>query len=148
MCGCYYRRSDKQRIAEAFHLGQLPEGFCAASVELQRCAHNPPAGHPPQSGHRRARTRLDALGPSRSSQKASTSTKTSPRSTLGPPLCLRDRRGASPSIAIAVSFPPTVFTNGRCPAKPSHPPTTHLPRPRRQRQGPAACSTYRCSQPS
>src|SRR5438874_5690440 len=27
MCGRYYRRSDKQRIAEAFHLGQLPEGF-------------------------------------------------------------------------------------------------------------------------
>ena len=27
MCGRYYRRSDKQRIAEAFHLGKLPEGF-------------------------------------------------------------------------------------------------------------------------
>lgn len=27
MCGRYYRRSDKQRIAEAFHLGQLPDGF-------------------------------------------------------------------------------------------------------------------------
>lgn len=27
MCGRYYRRSDKQRIAEAFRLGQLPEGF-------------------------------------------------------------------------------------------------------------------------
>ena len=27
MCGRYYRRSDKQRIAEAFKLGQLPEGF-------------------------------------------------------------------------------------------------------------------------
>jgi hypothetical protein len=27
MCGRYYRRSDKQRIAEAFHLGQIPEGF-------------------------------------------------------------------------------------------------------------------------
>ena len=27
MCGRYYRRSDKQRIAEAFHLGELPEGF-------------------------------------------------------------------------------------------------------------------------
>lgn len=23
----YFRRSDKQRIAEAFHLGRLPEGF-------------------------------------------------------------------------------------------------------------------------
>src|SRR5271154_4411091 len=27
MCGRYYRRSDKQRIAEAFQLGQLPDGF-------------------------------------------------------------------------------------------------------------------------
>jgi putative SOS response-associated peptidase YedK len=27
MCGRYYRRSDKKRIAEAFHLGTLPEGF-------------------------------------------------------------------------------------------------------------------------
>ena len=27
MCGRYLRRSDKQRIAEAFRLGQLPEGF-------------------------------------------------------------------------------------------------------------------------
>lgn len=27
MCGRYFRRSDKQRIAEAFHLGELPEGF-------------------------------------------------------------------------------------------------------------------------
>lgn len=27
MCGRYYRRSDKQRIADAFALGQLPEGF-------------------------------------------------------------------------------------------------------------------------
>jgi putative SOS response-associated peptidase YedK len=27
MCGRYFRRSDKQRIAEAFHLGQLPDGF-------------------------------------------------------------------------------------------------------------------------
>jgi hypothetical protein len=26
-CGRYYRRSDKQRIAEAFKLGKLPEGF-------------------------------------------------------------------------------------------------------------------------
>jgi putative SOS response-associated peptidase YedK len=25
MCGRYYRRSDKQRIAEAFHLGHLPD---------------------------------------------------------------------------------------------------------------------------
>jgi putative SOS response-associated peptidase YedK len=27
MCGRYYRRSDKQRIAEAFHLGKLPDDF-------------------------------------------------------------------------------------------------------------------------
>lgn len=27
MCGRYVRRSDKQRIAEAFHLGTLPESF-------------------------------------------------------------------------------------------------------------------------
>ena len=27
MCGRYYRRSDKQRIAEAFKLGKLPEGL-------------------------------------------------------------------------------------------------------------------------
>jgi hypothetical protein len=27
MCDRYYRRSDKQRIAEAFKLGKLPEGF-------------------------------------------------------------------------------------------------------------------------
>jgi len=27
MCGRYYRRSDKQRIAEAFRLGKLPEDF-------------------------------------------------------------------------------------------------------------------------
>jgi putative SOS response-associated peptidase YedK len=27
MCGRYYRRSDKQRIAEAFKLDRLPEGF-------------------------------------------------------------------------------------------------------------------------
>jgi len=27
MCGRYYRRSDKQRLSEAFHLGKLPEDF-------------------------------------------------------------------------------------------------------------------------
>src|ERR1035438_90644 len=27
MCGRYYRRSDKQRIADAFRLGKLPDGF-------------------------------------------------------------------------------------------------------------------------
>jgi putative SOS response-associated peptidase YedK len=27
MCGRYYRRSDKQRIAEAFKLGKLPPDF-------------------------------------------------------------------------------------------------------------------------
>src|SRR6516225_11490257 len=27
MCGRYYRRSDKQRIAEAFKLGKMPDGF-------------------------------------------------------------------------------------------------------------------------
>jgi len=27
MCGRYYRRSDKKRIAEAFNLGRLPEAF-------------------------------------------------------------------------------------------------------------------------
>ena len=27
MCGRYYRRSDKQQIAEAFKLGELPEDF-------------------------------------------------------------------------------------------------------------------------
>src|ERR1700734_385029 len=27
MCGRYYRRSDKQRIAEAFKVGKLPAGF-------------------------------------------------------------------------------------------------------------------------
>jgi putative SOS response-associated peptidase YedK len=27
VCGRYYRRSDKQRLAEAFKLGKLPEGF-------------------------------------------------------------------------------------------------------------------------
>ena len=27
MCGRYYRRSDKQRIADAFHVGKLPDGF-------------------------------------------------------------------------------------------------------------------------
>ena len=27
MCGRYYRKSDKQRIAEAFQLGKLPDGF-------------------------------------------------------------------------------------------------------------------------
>jgi putative SOS response-associated peptidase YedK len=27
MCGRYYRRSDKQRIAEGFSVGKLPEGF-------------------------------------------------------------------------------------------------------------------------
>jgi putative SOS response-associated peptidase YedK len=27
MCGRYYRRSDKQKIAEAFQLGQLPDSF-------------------------------------------------------------------------------------------------------------------------
>ena len=27
MCSRYFRRSDKQRIAEAFNLDRLPEGF-------------------------------------------------------------------------------------------------------------------------
>lgn len=27
MCGRYYRRSDKQRIAEAFKVGKLPPSF-------------------------------------------------------------------------------------------------------------------------
>jgi hypothetical protein len=35
MCGRYYRRSDKQRIAEAFHLGKLPEGFVRSCGQRQ-----------------------------------------------------------------------------------------------------------------
>ncbi len=31
MCGRYYRRSDKQRIAGAFHLGKLPDDFVLPS---------------------------------------------------------------------------------------------------------------------
>jgi putative SOS response-associated peptidase YedK len=27
MCGRYYRRSDKQRISQAFHLGEIPPDF-------------------------------------------------------------------------------------------------------------------------
>ena len=30
MCGRYFRRSDKQRVAEAFHVGKLPDDFVLA----------------------------------------------------------------------------------------------------------------------
>jgi len=33
MCGRYYRRSDKQRITEAFHLGKLPDGFVLSDAD-------------------------------------------------------------------------------------------------------------------
>lgn len=45
MCGRYYRRSDKQKIAEAFHLGHLPEGFVMPPLGLQRRSLHSPACH-------------------------------------------------------------------------------------------------------
>ena len=33
MCGRYYRRSDKQRIADAFRVGKLPEGFVVPEAD-------------------------------------------------------------------------------------------------------------------
>ena len=62
MCGRYVRRSDKQRIAEAFHLGKLPD-YLHPSARLQHRPHHLPARHSPQSRNRRARNRHDALGP-------------------------------------------------------------------------------------
>jgi hypothetical protein len=45
MCGRYARRSDRQRIAEAFQLGELPEGFILPSG-LQHRADHVSASHP------------------------------------------------------------------------------------------------------
>jgi putative SOS response-associated peptidase YedK len=33
MCGRYYRRSDKQKLSEAFKLGKLPEGFVLSDAD-------------------------------------------------------------------------------------------------------------------
>jgi hypothetical protein len=40
MCGRYYRRSDKQRIAEAFKVGKLPPGFASPPVVQNASTRN------------------------------------------------------------------------------------------------------------
>jgi putative SOS response-associated peptidase YedK len=54
MCGRYYRRSDKQRIAEAFHLGQLPEGFALPpwDYNVAPTTHQPVIRHNRDTGER------------------------------------------------------------------------------------------------
>ena len=46
MCGRYYRRSDKQRIAEAFHLGVFEDLPLEVAPLLQHRANHHAAGHP------------------------------------------------------------------------------------------------------
>jgi len=46
MCGRYFRRSDKQRIAEAFHLGVFEDLFLEVPPLLQHRANHDAAGHP------------------------------------------------------------------------------------------------------
>jgi hypothetical protein len=45
MCGRYYRRGDKQKIAEAFHAKLVEDSTPLAAVGLQRSAHDYPAHH-------------------------------------------------------------------------------------------------------
>jgi putative SOS response-associated peptidase YedK len=54
MCGRYYRRSDKQRIAETFHLGQLPEGFVLPpwDYNVAPTTHQPVIRHNRDTGQR------------------------------------------------------------------------------------------------
>src|ERR1700692_4212507 len=54
MCGRYYRRSDKQRIAEAFHLGQLPDGFVLPpwDYNVAPTTHQPVIRHNKQTAER------------------------------------------------------------------------------------------------
>ena len=54
MCGRYYRRSDKQKIAEAFHLGQLPEGFVLPpwDYNVAPITHQPVIRHTKEIGER------------------------------------------------------------------------------------------------
>jgi putative SOS response-associated peptidase YedK len=54
MCGRYYRRSDKQRIAEAFHLGQLPDGFVLPpwDYNVAPTTHQPVIRHTKETGER------------------------------------------------------------------------------------------------
>ena len=54
MCGRYYRRADKQKIAEAFHLGQLPEGFVLPpwDYNVAPTTHQPVIRHTKETGER------------------------------------------------------------------------------------------------
>jgi putative SOS response-associated peptidase YedK len=53
MCGRYYRRSDKQRIAEAFQLGELPDGFVLpADYNVAPTTFQPVIRHTKDTGER------------------------------------------------------------------------------------------------
>jgi hypothetical protein len=55
MCGRYFRRSDKRRIAEAFHLGIFENLPLEAAALLQHRANQHAACHPQPPRHGRAR---------------------------------------------------------------------------------------------
>lgn len=54
MCGRYYRRSDKQRISEAFHLGKLPDDFVLPpwDYNVAPTTHQPIIRHTKETGER------------------------------------------------------------------------------------------------
>lgn len=53
MCGRYYRRSDKQRIAEAFQLGELPDGsVLPADYNVAPTTFQPVIRHTNETGER------------------------------------------------------------------------------------------------
>src|ERR1700694_2375481 len=54
MCGRYYRRSDKQRIAEAFNRGNLPDDFVLPpwDYNVAPTTHQPVIRHTRETGER------------------------------------------------------------------------------------------------
>jgi hypothetical protein len=124
MCGRYYRRSDKQRIAEALHLGKLPDGFTLPpwDYSVAPTTFQPVIRQNHDAGDRELvvmRWGLIQFFAESLDQYKDLSTINARSSTLW-----RDRRGASLSSAIVALFLPMASTNGLRLAKPSHPPTT------------------------
>jgi hypothetical protein len=63
MCCRYYRRSDKQRIAEAYRLGDIPFELVLPDWDFKRRSDYLPAGHPREPAQWGPRAAADALGP-------------------------------------------------------------------------------------
>ncbi len=113
MCGRYYRRSDKQRIGDAFNISDLPSSLIISDADynVAPTTFQPVIRNDKETGERELVLMRWGLVPFlRSSSQMS---KASRRSTPRPRTSRRVLPGAHPFKSDAVSFRRTDFTSGR-----------------------------------